>query len=231
MGCICKCHEQGMEFGCCWKCEAVHDPLRNALAALAEKARLLDSALAELKEHRAGTCGGNDYKDMRRFQSEFMKADHKARDLELQVGDLRDALDKYGVHESNCPSFDQDVGDSECSCGLMKALAKGVENRVGSGPANWDKIIGAIPDLPDHPELLKVHPLTCGECRAEIRTDICPACAAKAVMRECRGEGAEKRVESIDNVGSTSEKQHVTANYPYVCWCGHDHGVSKAADH
>lgn len=48
-------------------------------------------------------------------------------------------------------------------------------------------------DLSTHPELLKTRPLTCGECRAEIRTDICPACAAKAVMRECRGEGVEKR--------------------------------------
>lgn len=34
MGCICKCHDEGYEFGCCWKCEAEHDPLRNALAAL-----------------------------------------------------------------------------------------------------------------------------------------------------------------------------------------------------
>lgn len=61
----------------------------------------------------------------------------------------------------------------------MDHVIRVAEKRVEApAPANWDKIIGAIPDMPDHPELLRKHPLTCGECRAEIRTDMCPKCVA-----------------------------------------------------
>lgn len=37
MGCICGCHDKLDKIGvrgCCFKCEADHDPLRNALGAL-----------------------------------------------------------------------------------------------------------------------------------------------------------------------------------------------------
>lgn len=119
---------------------------------------------------------------------EAFKASEKERhDALLQVESARAILTKL----NDCHGRDVAVnGDHPefCDCawchlwGEVRAfLHPGdyPEKRVDPAPANWDKIIGALPDLPDHPELLKVHPLTCGECRAEIRTDICPECAER----------------------------------------------------
>lgn len=59
MGCICECHallEKVGVLGCCWKCEAEHDPLRNAISALAEisKEQCCDELGSE--RHPRGLC-------------------------------------------------------------------------------------------------------------------------------------------------------------------------------
>ena len=91
---------------------------------------------AKLKEHLAGECGGNDYKDMRRFQSEFMKADHKARDLELQVRafqGIANALYFALIDRRTMePSHSRDEHDCR-ECEIMdeaKRILRGAENRV-----------------------------------------------------------------------------------------------------
>lgn len=86
MGCICKCHDQMSAFafrGCCWNCEAEHDPLRNALAALAEKSRLLESANAKVELHRAA---------VELYENRWKESDRKRADMDLQVHEAREII-------------------------------------------------------------------------------------------------------------------------------------------
>jgi len=62
----------------------------------------------------------------------------------------------------------------------------------------------------------------CPRCGGQIRPDGGCVCTASPL--------SEKQDESVDNRGSTSERQHVTAlPFGAPCWCGHDHRISKEA--
>lgn len=64
MGCTCGCHDRMSALairGCCWECEAAHDPLRNALDQLAAANLRIDELKAVLVREIHGTpCNGDD---------------------------------------------------------------------------------------------------------------------------------------------------------------------------
>jgi len=58
-----------------------------------------------------------------RFAMECHEKDAKIAELEKRVGELEEALKKYGVHDPDCGAiYPNETGD--CECGLEKALTE-----------------------------------------------------------------------------------------------------------
>lgn len=103
MGCICGCHEKLEEVGvngCCWKCEAEHDTLRNALLQVQElqknlpcghPAGCLEDDQCGLPEHRfCGWC--NEIEFVRSQGERATKAETELNESNRLLDELRKDL-------------------------------------------------------------------------------------------------------------------------------------------
>jgi hypothetical protein len=145
-----------------------------------EKARLLETVQQQL--------------DAEKWVSAKLAEDRDY--LKLQVESLKKLALEQIPHryEGDCP-YKDDINARDPECPACKILGPVAVNRHSDY-------------LPDHPELLKGHPLTCGDCGAKIRTDLCidclqdgrcTGCGAKAPPCLCRELGTEPKSEKRKN--------------------------------
>lgn len=161
------------------------------------------------KEAEANINRLNTLKDV--YSTEAFALQAKLRDANLQVRAAEEVLRLVRAWNDAHTSIEGEMYAVPLREAIEEfdALPKGTENRdracVICGlkrrpdepllsdrcPLCYDRLVKGLEkrvDLSAHPELLKVHPLTCGECRAEIRTDLCQKCAL-LVCPTCKAPG------------------------------------------